>query len=71
MAPRDGRTILEAAGRPGELGAHEPLADGFIGDAEGGGGGAAGRAGSEMMLNQFGSHAWSKCGISVHSDPEG
>ena len=53
------------------MGAHEPLADGFIGDAEGGGRGAERGATSEVVLNQFGSHEGSERGISVHSDPEG
>jgi len=49
------------------LGANEPFADGFIGDAESGGGGAHRGATGEVVVNQFGSHERGQCGISVHS----
>jgi len=70
LVERDGGTILQAQRVAGLMGAREPLANGFIGDAEGSGGGAQRGARSEVVMNQFGSHEWSERGISVHSDPE-
>ena len=71
LASRDGGTVLQPLRGAGELGTNEPLADGFLGDAEGGGGGAERSAPSEVMENQFGSHERGECGISVHSDRAG
>jgi hypothetical protein len=67
LAQRHRGTILQTLRGAGELGAFEPLADGFIGDAESGGGGAQRRATGKVVMNQFGSHERSECGISVHS----
>ena len=52
--------------RAGLLGALEPLADGFFGDAESGCSGAERGAASAVMENQFSSHERCECGISVH-----
>lgn len=52
-------------------GAFEPFADGFFGDAEGGGGGAQGAMELGMVADQFGSHERGESGISVHSVREG
>lgn len=71
LAQRHARTIFEALRRVGLLGALEPLADGFFGDAESVGGGAERATVGAMVMNQFSSHEWGECGISVHSDPEG
>ena len=67
LTPRDGGTILQALRSAGELGTFEPLADGFIGDAESRGCGTQRGAAGVMVMNQFGSHERSECGISVHS----
>ena len=67
LTPRDGREVLQTLRGAGELGTFEPLADGFFGDSERGGGGAEGGATSEVMADQFGSHERGECGISVHS----
>jgi hypothetical protein len=67
LAKRSGGAILEALGEASDLSALEPFADGFIGDTEGAGGSAERATMSEMMLDQFGSHERSECGISVHS----
>ena len=71
LAKGDGRAIIEAPREVGLLGAFEPFADGFFGDGEGGGASAEGAASGEEMSDHFGSHEWSECGISVHSDREG
>jgi len=71
LTSRDGGAVLQTLRGARELGALEPLADGFIGDGEGGGGGAQRGATSEVVVNHFGSHERGECGISVHSDPEG
>jgi len=67
LAQGNGGTILQPQRSAGELGTFEPLADGFFGDAESGGRGAERVASGEVMMNQFGSHERSECGISVHS----
>jgi len=67
LATGDGRPIIETPREVRLLGAFEPLADGFIGDGEGGGASAEGAATGEMMSDHFGSHERSECGISVHS----
>jgi hypothetical protein len=71
LVPRDRGAIVKAPRKARSLGAFEPLADGFIGDGESGGGGAEGGAASEVMVNQIGSHERGECGISVHVDHEG
>jgi hypothetical protein len=58
--------VFEPERRAGELGTFEPFADGFIGDGEGGGGGAQRRACREVMGDHFGSHERGEGGISVH-----
>jgi len=67
LTKRDGGEIIEARREAGGLGAFEPLADGFFGDAESGGGGAQGAAEGGMLEDHFGSHERGECGISVHS----
>ena len=67
LVARNGGVIVEARWEACGLGAFEPFADGFFGDAEGGGGSAERGAVSEMMLDQFSSHERSERGISVHS----
>jgi len=64
-----GGTILQPQWGGGLLGASEPLADSFLGDAEGGGGGAERGATDAVVLNQFSSHERGQCGISVHIVP--
>ena len=71
LAKRYGREFIEARREAGGLGTFEPLADGFIGDAESGGGGAQGVAASVVVVNQFGSHERGECSISVHVVHEG
>ena len=71
LAPRDGGTIIQPLRAAGLSGTFEPLADGFFGDAESGGGGPERSASGAVLVNQFGSHERGECGISVHSDPEG
>ena len=66
LTPRDGGEVLQPQRGAGELGTFEPLADGFIGDGERGGGEAQGVATSEVMANHFSSHERGECGISVH-----
>ncbi len=66
LAQRRGGTILQTLRGSEVLGAFEPFADGFLGDAEGGGGGAQRGAVSAVVLNQFGSPERGECGISVH-----
>ena len=58
--------ILQAGWEVGGFSAREPLADGFIGDGEGGGCGAQRVACGLVELNQFSSHQWGEFGISVH-----
>ncbi len=58
--------ILQACWEVGGLGACEPLANGFIGDGEGGGGGAQRVPCGLVELDQFSSHERSEFGISVH-----
>jgi hypothetical protein len=59
--------VLKTHRRAGLLSALEPLADGFLGDAESCGGGAERGAGGVVEANHFGSHERGQCGISVHS----
>jgi hypothetical protein len=66
LAQRRGGTILQTLRGLEVLGALEPFADGFIRDAEGGGGGAERSATGAVLLHQFGSRERSECGISVH-----
>lgn len=58
--------IFQALREAGLLGAAEPFADGFVGDAKSGGGGPERRAFREVMMDQFGSHERGESGISVH-----
>ena len=67
LASRDGGEVLQTLMGAGLLGTFEPLADGFIGDGERGGGGAQRGAAGVVVMNQFGSHERGECGISVHS----
>src|SRR6185369_6948873 len=67
LVERDGGMILQTFGKAGRAGALEPFADGFFGDAEGGGRSAQGGTVGEVMLDQFCSHERGECGISVHS----
>jgi len=66
LTPRDGGEVLQTLMGAGLLGTFEPLADGFIGDGERGGGGAQRGAAGVVVMNQFGSHERGECGISVH-----
>ncbi len=63
---RPGGKIRQACGEVGGLGAREPLADGFLGDTEGRGGGAERPVARQVELNQFSSHERGEFGISVH-----
>jgi len=71
LAPGHRGTILQTLRGAGELGALEPFADGFFGDAEGGGRAAQRAAIGQVGENHFSSHERGECGISVHSDREG
>jgi hypothetical protein len=66
LAQRGRRTVLESLRKASILGALEPFADGFIGDAEGSGTSAQRAAMSQVVLDQFGSHERRESGISVH-----
>ena len=66
LAQRPRGTIIQTLGGTGLLGALEPLADGFLGDTEGGGGRPQRGPTSAVILNQFGSRERGECGISVH-----
>ena len=66
LAPRSGRVVLQTSWEVGGVSAFEPLANGFIGDGEGGSGRAKRGAVSEVVVDQFSSHQWGEFGISVH-----
>jgi len=71
LAAWDGGVILQAGREVGGRGAGEPLADGFLGNGEGGGGAAQRTATGGVEVNHFGSHLGSEFGISVHVVHEG
>ena len=71
LPERLGGMIFQARWEVGGGSASEPLADGFLGDGEGGGGGAQRVTCGLVELHQFSSHERGEFGISVHVVHEG
>jgi len=67
----DRREILQTSWEVGGVSAFEPLANGFVGDGESGGGATQRVTSGLVELHQFSSHEGSEFGISVHVVREG